>query len=264
MRPFRFLACALGLWVGAHAAVPAPLDAALKRSSDDADRWAYTETQVSRDKTGKADEGETIVRFDPSQPFEAQFTPIKVDGHEPTEKERAKFRQQGIRRGEQLQREAEKAEGKEPAAAPTLNFNSKKFKLALENAKVVEEQGALLTYEIPLESIGKPPFPLERIRIRVRVNRDKTMVENVNVRVLEPFRIKVVAKVSRGDFSLDFIEVDPKYPPVMASLRVEYSASLLLLSHTGSVEERRTDFKRVKPYFDRFGVKIGPLKSLPL
>lgn len=238
----------------------------MKRASDEADHWAYTETRVERDKTGKVVDGETIVRFDPSKPFEEQFTPLKVEGREPTEKDRAKYRKQGVQRGEHLQREAERAEKTDQPAEerPLLNFNSKKFVVALERATVIEEKGSLITYEVPLDAIGKPPFPLERIRIRMRVNREKNLVENLNVRVLEPFRVKVVAKVRSGDFNLDFAEIDPKYPPVPTSIRVDFSASLLLLSKTGSFEQRCADYQRVKPYFDRFGVKIGPLKALPL
>lgn len=273
MRSLLFLACALGLAVGAHAAIPAPIEAALQRGSDEADRWAYTETTVSRDKDGKVEGGgETIVRFDPSKPFEEQFTPLKVTGHEPTDKERAKYRKQGIERGKALQRDAEKPASEKPEdekkekgeSSPELNLNGQRAVLALEKAKLIEETGPLLTYEIPLEPKQKGgAIPLDKLKILLRVNREKSMVDNLNVRLLAPFRLKLVAKISAGDFNLDFAEIDPKYPPVLSAIRVNFSASLLFIRKTGSFEQRHTDFQRVKPYFDRFGVKIGPLKALP-
>ena len=52
----RFLLAGLALFLGAgaHAAVPAPLEAALKRGAEEFERWAYTETTVTRDRAGKA------------------------------------------------------------------------------------------------------------------------------------------------------------------------------------------------------------------
>jgi hypothetical protein len=261
------LSLALGLLTGAHAAVPDPLAAALKRGADDFDRWAYTETTIARDKDGKPEGGETIVRFDPSKPFEEQFTPLKVDGHEPTEKERGKYRKEGVARGKQLQQDADKPKpdaGKDDDAPPVMDLNGQKATVDLEHAKLVEEQGVLLTYEIPLQPKGKGgSIPLDKLKILLRVNRERGILENVRIRLLAPFRLKLVAKISSGEFNLDFAEVETKYPPVLAALRVDFSASVLFFRKTGSFEDRRTDFQRVKPYFEKFGVKIGPLKALP-
>src|SRR5688572_18377094 len=56
----RFLFAVLVLFsgVGVRAAVPAPLDAALKRVAEQFERWAYTETTVTLDREGRARKGE--------------------------------------------------------------------------------------------------------------------------------------------------------------------------------------------------------------
>ena len=40
------------------------------------------------------------------------------------------------------------------------------------------------------------------------------------------------------------------------------TATILFMKFGGSLDLRRTDFKRVRPYSERFGVKIGPMKAL--
>ena len=44
---------------------------------------------------------------------------------------------------------------------------------------------------------------------------------------------------------------------------IDYSASVLFVKKADSFEATRADFQRVKPYSERFGVKIGPLRALP-
>ena len=77
---------------GARAATEAEiatLNQVLLKTADDMRRWAYTEHRVMRDDKGRV-KSETLLRFDPSKPYAEQWTPIKVDGKEPSERETAK------------------------------------------------------------------------------------------------------------------------------------------------------------------------------
>src|SRR5688572_725015 len=55
------------------------LSEALHKTANDFHRWAYTERRLMRDDKGKV-KSDTLLRFDPSQPYAEQWTPIKIDG----------------------------------------------------------------------------------------------------------------------------------------------------------------------------------------
>ena len=103
---------------------------------------------------------------------------------------------------------------------------------------------------------------LEKIELLARVNKERRAFENVSLRVRESFRVKLLVKVKGGAAIVDFGVVDPKFVPVMTSITGEGTATILFLKFGGSFDVKRTDFRRVKPYSERFGVKIGPLKAL--
>lgn len=261
-RRLLLAALVLCLGAGAWAAMPAPLDAALKRGAEQAERWAYTETTVMRDRAGKAKKGETIVRVDPSKPYEEQFTPLKIDGKEPTEKQRAKYRQRGIDHGKELDQAAAKAAsgGEEPIA---INMGDRRATVDFDNARLVKEEGALLTYELPLRPAAQNGLAAEKFQLVVRVDRERQSLEYGALRFVAPLRVMMVAKVDRGEMTASFTTVDPTLPSVLSAVRMEYSASALLMKRAESFEATRADFQRVKPYHERFGVKIGPLRALP-
>ena len=70
--------------LAARAEVPRLLQDALNKLAADNDRWAYTQTLVEKDDKGKVKQ-ETVVRFDPSQPYAQQYRVLKVDGKEPSD-----------------------------------------------------------------------------------------------------------------------------------------------------------------------------------
>ena len=70
------------------------LTTALQRVADDFPRWAYTEHRVMRDSAGKV-KSEQILRYDPSKPYEQQWTPVMINGREPSDRDRPKYRRRG-------------------------------------------------------------------------------------------------------------------------------------------------------------------------
>ena len=262
VRRFLFAGLALFLGVGARAAIPAPIEAALKRGAEEVERWAYTETSVTRDRAGKARKGETIVRVDPSKTYEEQFTPLKIDGKEPTEKQRAKYRQRGIEHGEQLEQETAKAaSGVENPIS--IDIGDRRATVDFANARLVNEAGSLLTYELPLRPVDNNGFPVEKFQLVVRVDRDRQSFEHAALRLIAPLRVMLVAKVQSGEMTASFTTVDPKLPSVLSTMRMDYSASVLFAKKADSFVTTRADFRRVKPYSEKFGVKIGPMRALP-
>ena len=132
----------------------------------------------------------------------------------------------------------------------------------LDHATVAEENAASVTYAVPLKKEGNNRFPPEKFLVTARVSKERGAFENVAVKLREPLREMLVLKIKSGEGSLDFTPVDPKYPPQMTAVRGEASASILFVTFGRNYEVKREDFKRVKPYGDRFEVKIGPLKTI--
>ena len=262
VRRFLFAGLALFLGVSVRAAMPAPIEAALKRGAEEFERWAYTETMVTRDRAGKAKKGETIVRVDPSKPYEEQFTPLKIDGKEPTEKQRAKYRQRGVEHGKELEQETAKvASGVDNPIS--VNIGDRRATLDFVNARVVNEAGSLLTYEVPLRPVNDNGLPVEKFQLVLRVDRDRQSIEHMAARLLAPMRVMLLAKVERGEMTANFTTVDPKLPSVLSTVRMDYAGSLLFVKKAEVFEATRADFQRVKPYSEKFGVKVGPLRALP-
>lgn len=240
--------------------IPPLLLEALGKIARNYDRWAYTETRLATDEHGAPQPG-TIIRFDPSQPYAGQYRPLLIDGKPPTERQLRKFRQRGEKRGERLAKE--EAEGKAPGSQlPRFGFDGGTASMDLTHAVVASETPESVTYEVPLRNDGHGTLPVEKFQLFARVNRAAGTFENVALKVRSAFRVKLVVKIKSGAASIDFAAVDPAHDPVAVRISGDAMASVLFLSFGGSFDLTRAEFKRVKPYSERFGVKIGPLKAL--
>jgi hypothetical protein len=260
-----FLLLAVGFFStagAASAAAPSLLLEALKKTGEEADRWAYTETSAEKDRNGHSD-GETVVRFDPSKPYAEQFTPLKIDGKPPTAKQLKEFRKRGEKRGEELERDSTAGQSAEENESPGIAINGQGAVVDLEKAKVIHDAGGSITYEIPLRKDGRRGLPVEKFQLTIRVNQERRELESAAVRLLAPWRVMLVARINTGVLNVEFTTVDAKFPPVLTSLTGDMAVSVFFLKQGGTFEQKRTDFQHVKPFNERFGVKIGPLKALP-
>lgn len=247
---------------------------AIKNTQQDTERWAYTETTVKKVGIGKKVPGETVVRFDPSKPWAEQYTPLKVEGKEPTEKQLKQYRERGEKRGKAITKKAEQAAA-DAAIDPTLSGEAgapkpiepgkkkkeKSVTADVEHPLVVNDDGETVIFEVPLVDHGTG-VPVEKIEIRAVVAKQARQVRRATMRVKEAFRMKVVAKVKEGEGSIDFTVVDPQYGPLMTSASGNLGASMLLVPVNAVFSSNRTDWQRVKPYIERLQVKIGPLELL--
>jgi hypothetical protein len=269
LRWFFLFCLPLALAGGAFAAdapAPAPdpdgpplLLQALNTVGKNFDHWAFTETRVVTDGKGQP-EPETVVRFDPSKPYAEQYEPLKVEGKPPTKHQRKDFRRQGEKRGEKLAKD--EAEGRMPGRDIRFELNGSTASIDLAHATVVEENAGSVTYELPLRNDGRGTLPVEKFQLFARVNRASGAFENISLRVRQSFRLKLVVKIKSGAVSVDFARVDQAHDPVAVRISGDATASILFLTVGGKFAVTRTDFHRVTPYNERFGVKIGPLKAL--
>ena len=236
-----------------RAEVPRPLQDALQKLAQDTDRWAYTQTIVEKDGDGKT-KRTTVVRYDPSRPYAEQFVPLKIDGKEPNRSELGKYRSQGEKRGSRIERE--EREGPDPKRKTVGEL------MDLDRATVAEENATSITYTVPLKKEGNNRFPPDKFLVTARVSKERGAFENVAVKLRAPIRQMLVFNIKSGEGSIDFAPVDPKYAPPMTEVRGGGSGSILFVSIGRHYELKREEFKRVKPFGDRFEVKIGPLKAI--
>lgn len=264
LRPLFFLVCAMIAVARAdatgRAATPdeaALLNELLHTTANDLRRWAYTEHRVMRDHEGKV-KSDHLVRYDPSKPYAEQWTPIKINGKDPSERDVARYR----RRGEQS---PEAKQGPVPGVQ-VGGRDSKRVALGevidVPRASIASETATHLVYEIPLRKIGNERFPPEKFIVHARVRKEGKMLENVSAKLRESFRSKLVVKVKSGEGSIDFAQVDPQHPPTMVKVAGDAAASVLFFNVGGSMDLTRTDLKRVRPFDERFEVQIGNLKAI--
>ena len=202
MRRFLSALILLGASAGLRAGeAPRPASAdeaallreAIKHNHQDTEHWAYTETTQIVASKGSP-QGATVVRFDPSKPYAEQFTPLKVDGQPPTERQLRKYRERGEKRGEKLARDAAAASDRPAGAPPALNFNGSKANLDLDHSRVTEDGPERISFEIPL--VGRrQDIPMNKFELRMQVQKKSRQVETVTLRLREPFRVKLIAKL---------------------------------------------------------------------
>ena len=223
----------------------------LHQTADDLARWAYTEHRVVRTEKGKV-KSQQVVRYDPSLPYAEQWTPLEIDGNPPSARDLARFR----RRGEESD-----------PASPKLRSNRRTRPALGEvidaaRAFVAEESATHWIFEIPLLKLGNERFPPEKFQVHARVRKDGALLEALVVSLRESFRSKLLVKVKSGEGTIEFAQVDPKYPPTMVAVTGDASASVLFVSIGGSVELKRTELRHVRLFDERFEVQIGTLKAI--
>lgn len=232
------------------AAMPHPLEEAIKKLSRDTDRWAYTQTAVQKDGKGKTT-SEIVLRFDPSKPYAEQYTPITIDGKAPTDGQLRKYRKMG-----------ERLEEAKSAGKPPPQYKSVGELMDLDQAKVASEDDKTITYEVPLKKEGNTRLPPEKFLVTARVNKQQQVLENVSAKLRSPLREKLVLKVSAGEGQINFKPVDAKYAPPVAEIRGNGTGSILFVPVGRSYELKREEYKRVRPFDDKFDVQIGTLKAI--
>ena len=240
----------------ARAATPAELtllNDVLHKTAGDFHRWAYTEHRVMRDDKGRV-KSEVLLRYDPSKPYAEQWTPIKIDGKEPSEREKTKYRRRGEKSGPASQFSTPDPDNRRRRSLGEL--------IDVTKSSIASETPTHLVFEVPLLKVGNERFPPENFLVLARVKKEGSLLENVAVRLRESFRSKLVVKVKSGEGSLDFAPVDTKYPPTLVGIEGDAVASVLFISIGGSMELKRTELKHVKPFDERFDVQIGTLKAI--
>ena len=248
-----FIALLASLLPSLRGAVPVLLEQALGKVIADYDRWAYTQTKIEKNEKGKV-LNRAVVRFDPSKPYPEQYTPLSIDGQTPSPGEQRKYRRQGERRGDRIAKAED--QGKAPPQQTLGEL------MDLERASLVEETAETATFEVPLKKEGNRRLPPEKFQVLARVNKATAAFEAITAQLRSPMRADVVVKVKSGSGRLEFAAVEPDFAPTVTAISGSGAASIVFVPIGRSYSIVRSDFQRVKPFSDRFKVKLGPLKSI--
>ncbi len=239
-----------------RAAVPPLLADALQKVLADANRWAFTQTIV--EENGKGEEKKrTVVRFDPSKPYAEQYVVVSVDGQPPSDSEKSKYRRQGERRGERM--EKAESEGRTDTVGSRRSLGEL---MDLENATRAAEDKTSVMFEVPLKKEGNKRLPPEKFFVLARVNKTTRAFERIEAKLREPMRAALVVNIKSGEGVIEFKTVDPKFAPPITRLEGTGAYSIMFISGGRSYEVKHEDFKRVKPFAERFGVQIGTMKAI--
>jgi hypothetical protein len=232
---------------------PALLAQALQKVADDREHWAYTQTATWRDGKDRV-LTTTVLRVDPSRPYEEQFVPLAVNGRPPSASELQKYREMGERHGRAL--EKAENEGRPPPGRSLGDL------VELDRAAPVAQDESTVTYEVPLRADNNERFPPDKFQVLIVVDKRTQCLRHVSAHLRAPWRRAMVLNVKSGELDVDFAQVDPKHNAAMTAIRGDGRVSVLFVPLGRSYEQTRSDFKHVRPFDERFGVKIGPIKAL--
>ncbi len=243
-RPFLLIAFLLVFAGLARAETPALLDEAIRKWIADEDHWAYTRHQSLNGPSKPVTD--QLERYDPSQPDGQQWQLLAIAGKPPTADETKAW---------QRRKEREMKRVREKPLADYFDF---------EHATVAEETAASIRYDVPLRKDAYRRVPLEKIQVSVTVNKSRRELEGLSAGLKETFRMAMgAAKVTAGGFDIHFRIIDEKYASQPDLIKGSGSARVMLFFNLSREAEMTwSDFKRVKPYKERFDVKIGDLKAL--
>ena len=120
-----------------------------------------------------------------------------------------------------------------------------------------------MTYDVPMHVVGDDTTkPYDAFQLTARVNKQQRQFERVTIRQRITVRI-AAGKYSDGLTEVEFGSPDPRYPavPVKSTSRTT-NKPLFGPAHIMGNTAVRTDLKHVTPFDERFGVKIGPLRTI--
>lgn len=236
-----------------RAELPPLLEDALKNALRDRDRWAYTEAKVMRDAEG-AIKSSSLVRFDPSQPYALQYTPIEIDGRPPSDRDVEKYRKLGERRASRGIHGDDERAGRIGQKLSNV--------IDPDQVTVVTEDATTRTYELGLRKSGNFQLPPEKFQVLVRIDKDHRTLEHIAVLLRSSFRVRLVLKAKSGAYGADFANPEPRFGTVLTAFHVDGKASILFVPFDLNEDVTRDGYKHVTPIDERFEVKIGPLKAL--
>jgi hypothetical protein len=221
----------------ATSAAPSLLERAVESWLGERDHWAFTQRAVEYDGERPS---ERVERYDPSQPGERRWELLMINGHRPSDAERAAWARKKFRK------------------------NHRRFDRPLGDyfdfprARVVEETPQAVKYDVPLRSDQSWLFPIDKVRVSVTVNKETQALEHLSANVREPFKVLLgLARVLGGDVDLSFLNFEADATPAPESTQPTGTARATVTRLGERVEFTWSDFKRVSADVEATGRRSG-------
>jgi hypothetical protein len=236
--------CLSVLSAQAFAQAPIPLSEAISKLKAEHNRWAFTMkvTELAQDPSSKPP-SLRVERFDPSLAPDKQWELLSVDDKPPSEKDLKRWQKQKKRQ----------SQSKDDRLGNLID---------LEQAKLSLERPDAYVYEVPLKKGGSNRLPPEKIQLLLTVSKPAHDLQHLSLKTREAFRVYLFIKITGASAEVDFASVDDTHPPQPAFMTGEAAASMFFKSVGGHLQIVWNDYKRVKPWDERFEVKLGELKAL--
>ena len=245
MKSLRILLFSLACSLSLSAETPLLLSQAVDKLIADDEHWAYTRVTRPLTRDGKPSDSVTIEQFDPSLPYGHQWTLVKLNGHAPS-------------RAEVQSWEASKARMTKARGERTLGDI-----LDLDHARVQSESPSSVAYVVPILREASRRFPADKFQVMMTVDKARSVLTSFSVQQREKFRVAGVASVDSVQVDGRLASVDGRFAPVLVWARGNGRGRILgFIPVSMGREFSYADFRRVKPYRERFGVQIGDIKAL--
>jgi hypothetical protein len=209
----------------AKADTPTLLSTAMTKLVAGDDQWAYTQIFRRTDRTGE----DTVARFDPSKPANAQWELLKLHGRIPTSEECQKWYAKREQSGTQT----------DGRAMVDL--------LDLPRASVVEEDGKHVRFEIPLKKNTIARVPTENFVAFAEVDRNDQALQRFSIVLKQSIRlIGGIAEISSAQGDVFFKSFGDSETTRPAYISASGSGQALFHHINRSAEVIYQDQRRVK------------------
>ncbi|HVU35237.1 MAG TPA: hypothetical protein VHE61_17510 [Opitutaceae bacterium] len=223
------VACLLAI-VRAHAVVPSQLlEASVQNWLGERNHWAFTQHAV---EYMGSEHHERIERYDPSRPGDQRWELLAIDGKSPTPAQRRQW-----------------AEKKFKHHHPAGRFDTPLSEFFdFSDARIVAQTSTLVQFDVPLRTDKNWLFPVDKVDVRVTIDKRTHALEHLTAHVREPFRVLLgLAHVLGGDVDLNFLHFDDVgASPATAEPKGTARVSVTKLGER--VDFTWSDFKRVTPH----------------
>jgi hypothetical protein len=225
MRCARAWLFLFGLLAGVCQAASPLLETSVEKWLGERDHWAFTQRAVEYRRDGST--YERLERFDPSQIGNARWKLLKIDGHAPTEEERAAWEKKKFKKNRRR------------FDSPLSEY------FDFDRAQAVNADAKVVNFHVPLRNDKNWLFPTDKVDVTVTINKETHGLERLSAKVREPFKVLLgIARITNGAIDLNFddpAEAGPEAAQANGTARVS-------VSRFGErVDFEWSDFKRVTP-----------------
>lgn len=208
------------------------LDQAVESWLGERDNWAFT--VLVREFEDQAVKEVRSERYDPSKPGDERWELMAINGNPPTAQQNADWKKRKTKK--------RKFSGK------SLNDY-----LEFEHAKIVNETDKEVSFHVPLRNNNSWLFPVQKVELRVTVDKATQAINQVTAGIDEPFRVALgLARVLDVHFDVQINSTGSHRETAgdPATANPDGKAKVVLNKFGERVEYAWSDFKRVTPHPD--------------